>query len=195
MKKLFFPLLSLCLLTTACKDSVPSPTIEMQGLYVNDGEMDYTRQMEALPPLKVDDELEISLKLDGNGEELNTFLVKEETPGSKETAVEIDFNDLPEETLSDDKEFTDKDNGKLGFKDGVSQTQIGIRAKVQQVTEDGVKLKFYLFSKPVNTVPRFPFFYGWRLSAPDRLPPLRGKRGRLPANPHGPLPGHSTAEP
>lgn len=70
--------------------------------------------------------------------------------GSKETAVEIDFNDLPEETLSDDKEFTDKDNGKLGFKDGVSQTQIGIRAKVQQVTEDGVKLKFYLFSKPVN---------------------------------------------
>ena len=140
MKKLFFPLLSLCLLTTACKDSVPSPTIEMQGLYVNDGEMDYTRQMEALPPLKVDDELEISLKLDGNGEELNTFLVKEETPGSKETAVEIDFNDLPEETLSDDKEFTD----------GVSQTQIGIRAKVQQVTEDGVKLKFYLFSKPVN---------------------------------------------
>ena len=44
MKKLFFPLLSLCLLTTACKDSVPSPTIEMQGLYVNDGEMDYTRQ-------------------------------------------------------------------------------------------------------------------------------------------------------
>lgn len=39
MKKLFFPLLSLCLLTTACKDSVPSPTIEMQGLYVNDGEM------------------------------------------------------------------------------------------------------------------------------------------------------------
>ena len=67
----------------------------------------------------VDDELEISLKLDGNGEELNTFLVKEETPGSKETAVEIDFNDLPEETLSDDKEFTDKDNGKLGFKDGV----------------------------------------------------------------------------
>lgn len=150
MKKLFFPLLSLCLLTTACKDSVPSPTIEIQGLYVNDGEMDYTRQMEALPPLKVDDELEISLKLDGNGEELNTFLVKEETPGSKETAVEIDFNDLPEETLSDDKEFTDKDNGKLGFKDGVSQTQIGIRAKVQQVTEDGVKLKFYLFSKPVN---------------------------------------------
>ena len=115
MKKLFFPLLSLCLLTTACKDSVPSPTIEMQGLYVNDGEMDYTRQMEALPPLKVDDELEISLKLDGNGEELNTFLVKEETPGSKETAVEIDFNDLPEETLSDDKEFTDKDNGKLGW--------------------------------------------------------------------------------
>ena len=150
MKKLFFPLLSLCLLTTACKDSVPSPTIEMQGLYVNDGEMDYTRQMEALPPLKGDDELEISLKLDGNGEELNTFLVKEETPGSKETAVEIDFNDLPEETLSDDKEFTDKDNGKLGFKDGVSQIQICIRAKVQQVTEDGVKLKFYLFSKPVN---------------------------------------------
>ena len=62
----------------------------------------------------------------------------------------VDFNELPEEALSDDKEFTDKDNGKLGFKDGVSQTKVGLRAKVQQVTEAGVKLKFYLFSKPVN---------------------------------------------
>ncbi len=150
MRKLFFPLLSLCLLTTACKDSVPSPTIEMEGLYVNGGEMDYARQMEALPPLKVDDELEISLKLDGNGEELNTFLVKEESLGSEATAVTVDFNELPEEALSGDKEFTDKDNGKLGFKDGVSQTKVGLRAKVQQVTEAGVKLKFYLFSKPVN---------------------------------------------
>ncbi len=150
MRKLFFPLLSLCLLTTACKDSVPSPTIEMEGLYVNGGEMDYARQMEVLPPLKVDDELEISLKLDGNGEELNTFLVKEETLGSEATAVTVDFNELPEEALSDDKEFTDKDNGKLGFKDGVSQTKVGLRAKVQQVTEAGVKLKFYLVSKPGN---------------------------------------------
>ena len=74
MRKLFFPLLSLCLLTTACKDSVPSPTIEMEGLYINDGEMDYARQMEALPPLKVDDELEISLKLDGNGEAVSHLL-------------------------------------------------------------------------------------------------------------------------
>ena len=71
-------------------------------------------------------------------------------PAEKSLLALITRDDLPEETLSDDKEFTDKDNGKLGFKDGVSQIQIGIRAKVQQVTEDGVKLKFYLFSKPVN---------------------------------------------
>lgn len=75
--------------------------------------------MEVLFFFKVDDEFEILLKLDGNGEELNMFLVKEEILGSKEIVVEIDFNDLLEEMFSDDKEFMDKDNGKLGFKDGV----------------------------------------------------------------------------
>ena len=115
MRKLFWPGRAGGGRTAAGKDSVPSPTIEMEGLYINDGEMDYARQMEALPPLKVDDELEISLKLDGNGEELNTFLVKDETLGSEVNAVAIDFNELPEEALSDDMEFKDKDNGKLGF--------------------------------------------------------------------------------
>lgn len=149
MKKLFISLL-LSGLLAACTNSVPSPVIEMTGLYVNDGEVDYAGQMEALPVLQVGDEMAISLRLDGNGEELNTFLVKEDTSQIKKAAVSIDFEQVAEETLSNDREFTDKKSGKLGFKDGVSQALVGVRATVQAITPEGVKLKFYLFSKPVD---------------------------------------------
>lgn len=100
--------------------------------------------------LKVGDEMSISLKLDGRGEDLNTFLVKEDTSEIKKAAVSIDIAQVAEETLSNDKEFTDKKSGKLGFKDGVSQACVGVRAKVCAITPEGVKLKFYLFSKPVD---------------------------------------------
>lgn len=149
MKKLFVSLLLPGLLA-ACTSSAPSPVIEMAGLYVNDNGVDYARQMEALPLLKVGDEMAISLKLDGRGEDLNTFLVKEDTSEIKKAAVSIDIAQVAEETLSSDKEFTDKKSGKLGFKDGVSQACVGVRAKVCAITPEGVKLKFYLFSKPVD---------------------------------------------
>lgn len=144
MKKLltfFLPLL----LLTACSSSVPSPIIKMTGLYVNDDGVDYAQRLSELPALKVDDEMDIQLGLDGNGEELNTFLV--DTSEVKKEKVVIVFDELSEETLSKDKEFTDKENGKLGFIDGVSQTVVGVKAKVCKVTPEGVAFRFYLFSK------------------------------------------------
>lgn len=149
MKNLF-AFLCLSGLFTACTDSVPSPVIEMAGLYINDNGVDYAQQIEALPLLKVDDEMTISLKLDGRGEDLNTFLVKEDTSEIKKAAVSIDIEQVEEETLSNDKEFTDKKSGKLGFKDGVSQAWVGVRAKVRTITPEGIRLKFYLFSKPAD---------------------------------------------
>lgn len=149
MKKLFVSLLLPGLLA-ACTNSAPCPVIEMASLYINDTGVDYAPQMEALPLLKVGDEMVISLKLDGRGEELNTFLVKEDASEIDEAAVSIDIEQVAEETLSNDKEFTDKKSGKLGFKDGVSQALVGVRATVRAVTPEGVKLKFYLFSKPVD---------------------------------------------
>lgn len=149
MKKLLAFLFSLSLLT-ACTDSVPSPIIEMARLYLNDdNRVDYAQRMGELPLLKVDDEIDIRLKLDGNGEDLNTFLV--DTSEVNKEKVTIAFNMIQEETLSKDKEFTDKENGKLGFKDGVSQIVVGVKAKVCKVTPEGVTLRFYLFSKPAES--------------------------------------------
>lgn len=147
MKKLLAFVLPLSLLT-ACTNSAPSPVIEVAGLYINEDETDYAQHLSDLPSLKVDDEMDIHLKLDGNGEELNTFLV--DTSEVNKEKIVIAFDKLAEETLSKDKEFTDKENGKLGFKDGVSQTVVGVRAKVRKVTPEGVTFRFYLFSKPVD---------------------------------------------
>ncbi|WP_455593261.1 DUF5035 family protein [Bacteroides sp.] len=148
MKKLLAFVLPLSLLA-ACTSSVPSPVIEVTGLYLNDDETDYAQRMGEIPLLKVDDEMDIQLRLDGNGEELNTFLV--DTSEVNKEKVTIAFDEIPEETLSKDKEFTDKENGKLGFKDGVSQTVVGVKAKVCKVTPEGVTFRFYLFSKPAES--------------------------------------------
>lgn len=147
MRKLLAFVLPLSLLA-ACTNSVPSPLIEVTGIYINEGETDYARHLSDLPSLKVDDEMDICLKLDGNGEELNTFLV--DTSEENKEKIAIAFDKLAEETLSKDKEFTDKENGKLGFKDGVSQTVVGVKAKVRKVTSEGVTIRFYLFSKSVD---------------------------------------------
>ena len=147
MKKLLAFLLPVSLLT-ACISSAPSPVIEVAGLYINGDDTDYTQHMNEMPSLKLDDEMTISLKLDGNGEELNTFLV--DTSEVNKQKVTIVFDEVSDETLSKDKEFTDKDNGRLGFKDGVSQTLVGVKAKVRKITPEGVTFRFYLFSKPAD---------------------------------------------
>lgn len=149
MRKLL--LFSLVLLFfTACSDSAESPIIEVIGFSVNDEPINYADKIDLIPSLHIDDEVTISLKLDGNGEELNTFLVKEEVAGADAQTVAIHFEGLPEGQLSNDKEFTDKENGKLGFKDGISQTFLELKAKVNKIADDKVTLRFYLFSKPAD---------------------------------------------
>lgn len=147
MKELLAFVLPLSLLT-ACADSAPSPVIEVTGIYVNEDNTDYAQRLSELPSLSVDDEMDIHLRLDGNGEYLNTFLV--DTSEVNKEKIAIAFDGLAEETLSKDKEFTDKENGKLGFKDGISQTVVGVKAKVRKITPEGVTFRFYLFSKSVD---------------------------------------------
>lgn len=150
MKKLL-PWLFFSLLLGACSDSPSSPDIRITNFYVNgDEKVDYAKDMESLPPLHVNDEVTMSLNLDGNGEELNTFLVHEDMEEGSATSVKIAFLDLADAQLSQDKEFTDKEQGKLGFIDGVSRMNFKITAKVFRVTNDKVLLKLYLFSKPVD---------------------------------------------
>lgn len=150
MKKLL-SWLFFSLLLGACSDSPPSPDIRIAHFYINDDEtIDYAKKLESLPSLEVSDVVTISLHLDGNGEELNTFLVQEDKEEGDAASMKIAFADLPDAELSQDKEFTDKDQGKLGFIDGVSQMNFKITGKVLRVTNEKVSLKLYLFSKPVD---------------------------------------------
>ena len=98
--------------------------------------------MEVLPVLKVNDEVTVSLKLDGNGEDLNTFIVKEE----QEQLYIEDFQ-LPVQGVSSDKNFTKLEEGIVGFENGVRQVEVTVKARVQSVTDEDAILSFYLFSR------------------------------------------------
>ena len=53
-----------------------------------------------------------------------------------------------EEEVSTEGNLTDEDKGQLRFKDGVTQSQVIVRATIEHVDENGdVKLEFYLSSK------------------------------------------------
>ena len=131
-------LLLLPLFLGACSDGGESPIIKIEKLSVKvdsdnnsvEGE-DYANKMDNLPTLKVGDEVEALLLLDGNGaEELATKLI------------------YKEEEVSTEGNLTDEDKGQLRFKDGVTQSQVIVRATIEHVDENGdVKLEFYLSSK------------------------------------------------
>lgn len=140
MRKLSF--LLLLPLLAACSGSAPSPVIKITGLYISGDEKDYAQEQSAMPSLKVGDEVLVSLKLDGNGEELNTFIVQD---GNEQLRIE-EF-DLPKAGVSDDKNFTKLDEGIVGFENGVHRTELKVRAKVQTVKSEDATLTFYLFSR------------------------------------------------
>lgn len=141
MRKLLNYLLLLPLLA-GCSGTASSPDIEVIGLYVNGDEKDYAHELSSMSPLKVGDEVLVSLKLDGNGEELNTFIVQD---GDQQLKI-AEF-DLPDAGVSDDKNFTDLEQGIVRFKNGVRQTELKVKAKVQTVKSEDAALIFYLFSK------------------------------------------------
>ena len=91
--------------------------------------------------MKVGDEVEALLLLDGNGAELKTFKLQND----EELATKLIYK---EEEVSTEGNLTDEDKGQLRFKDGVTQSQVIVRATIEHVDENGdVKLEFYLSSK------------------------------------------------
>ena len=141
-------LLLLPLFLGACSDGGESPIIKIEKLSVKvdsdnnsvEGE-DYANKMDNLPTLKVGDEVEALLLLDGNGAELKTFKLQND----EELATKLIYK---EEEVSTEGNLTDEDKGQLRFKDGVTQSQVIVRATIEHVDENGdVKLEFYLSSK------------------------------------------------
>ena len=141
-------LLLLPLFLGACSDGGESPIIKIEKLSVKvdsdnnsvEGE-DYANKIDNLPTLKVGDEVEALLLLDGNGAELKTFKLQND----EELATKLIYK---EEEVSTEGNLTDEDKGQLRFKDGVTQSQVIVRATIEHVDENGdVKLEFYLSSK------------------------------------------------
>lgn len=141
MKKLL-PFLPLLLLLAACSSTAPSPVIQITGLFLNGDEKDYAKELSLMPSLKVGDEVLVSLKLDGSGEELNTFIVQDD-----DQQLTIEEFELPEVGVSGDKNFTKLDEGIVGFENGVKQTELKVKARVRAVNDEDATLLFYLFSR------------------------------------------------
>ncbi|WP_455587685.1 DUF5035 family protein [Bacteroides sp.] len=139
MKKLFLALL-LSLFLASCSDSAESPVIEIAEFFIKGDAKDYSKDMASIPSLKVGDEVIVSLKLDGNGENLGTFMVKEK---EKQLGIKIDLPD----GASSDPNFTKPEEGIIGFKDGVHVTELRMKARVQTVADADAILTFYLSSK------------------------------------------------
>ena len=75
------------------------------------------------------------------GDPLKTFKLQND----EELATKLIYK---EEEVSTEGNLTDEDKGQLRFKDGVTQSQVIVRATIEHVDENGdVKLEFYLSSK------------------------------------------------
>ena len=130
-------LLLLPLFLGACSDGGESPIIKIEKLSVKvdsdnnsvEGE-DYANKMDNLPTLKVGDEVEALLLLDGNGAELKTFKLQND----EELATKLIYK---EEEVSTEGNLTDEDKGQLRFKDGVTQSQVIVQATIEHVDENG----------------------------------------------------------
>ena len=142
-------LLLLPLFAAACSNDDKSPVITVDALYLRqqeatDGEtekVNYASRMDELPPLKVGDEVEAFLTLDGNGSELQTFTLQNDD----EVATELHYK---EAEVTTEGNLTDEEHGQLRFKDGVVHTDLSVEATVERVEANGdVYLTFYLSSK------------------------------------------------
>lgn len=145
MKKRILFLLPLFL--GACSDSGESPVITIEKLYVSvdadngDNHKNYANNIDQLPALKVGDKVDALLVLDGNGAELQSFKLLNDTEEVK-TELHYEKGDVTTEG-----NLTDEENGQLRFKDGVTKTKILVRATVDVDKNGDVQLSFYLSSK------------------------------------------------
>ena len=139
MKKiLIFILISIWVMS--CSDSIlDTPGMKIVGVYINDDRIDYSDQLESLPLLTVGDEVDILFILDGNGDDLKTFVAQSDDSKVK-TSMFFRIDEVSDE-------FSDLSHGILGFVDNVTQTGLTVKATVNGIFDKKVKLSFYLFSK------------------------------------------------
>ena len=125
----------------ACSgDKADMPRLELDAIFLNGGEEDYSHNIKGILPLSQGDSIDVSFLLDGNGTDLKTFIVENENKN-----IEVVVKPLHRDEISD--EFTNEDKGVLGYKDKVRSTFVVVRLTVRGLKEEEFKLSFYLNSK------------------------------------------------
>lgn len=144
MNRLLLNLLALPFLLSSCSnDKVLAPVIKLQSIVVNQNTaINYKDSLNKLPVLYEGDELEMELELDGNGSSLNTLNVSSDNKG-----IETSFSPLDNGLISDNKNFTDLENGRLGFIDGVLSFPLTVKIKVTSNQVGKSKLSFHLSAR------------------------------------------------
>ncbi len=133
---------------SACtnSDGDDTPVINVLGVFLNDGDTNYARQWDALPVLTRRDTLDVIMKLDGKGADLKSFqgsLLNDE----QGSLIKIILEEANSEDISDDPNFTNRDEYRLGFVDGVATSEITARICIRTTQEEEIDLGFYLFVK------------------------------------------------
>ncbi len=148
MKKLLMLLLPVLCLN--CTDSgSEAPIIKIIGIYLDgdETETNYMNQFHKLPGLEVGDNVDILFSLKGNGDDLRSFIVSK---GDKNEATnqKASINTIlvfkEENVIS--PEFSDPDNGKAVFVDGVDEIAATVKVKVVAPLTEEQPLSFHLSS-------------------------------------------------
>lgn len=139
MKKYPLFLISVFMLCACVNDKTSMPSLELYAVVLNDGDHDYSRNMEEILPLSPGDFIDVTFLLDGNGTDLKSFVVKNEYENIKSTMF------FYADEVSDD--FTDLSEGILGYVDHVRSTFVTIKLTVREGKEEEPKIGFYLNTK------------------------------------------------
>lgn len=135
-KNLLMVLFGTFMLSSCSSDLAVSPAIDIEKYSINGV------AVQGSPLVKVGDELELQLDLKGNGSDLKTFQAK-----ANKTEMNLILTNYEKQNVSQDKNFTDVTACKISFVDGVMHSSVTVKAKVQSVQEDMLKLNFYLSAK------------------------------------------------
>ncbi|NDV65056.1 DUF5035 family protein [Bacteroides sp. 224] len=141
MKNQLILILFSILLYGCSEAEAETPILELTGVYTNESDTNYANTLDQLPTLSVGDEIDISFYLNGNGNNLRSFVLK-----NNNSAIKTKFFFYGDD-ISDD--FSDLTNGVVGFVD-IPETEIAVKATILEVTEENPVLSFYLSSKAVN---------------------------------------------
>ncbi|MCD8078884.1 MAG: DUF5035 domain-containing protein [Bacteroides sp.] len=130
-------------------DADDTPLISVLGIYLNDDDTDYAYDPEELPVLTRNDVLTLIMQLDGKGAELKSFYASlvEGEDGDLSHVVRVIISDYEEDHVTDDSNFTNPEDGRVGFVDGVTKSQVTAQVKIRTSQENEAEVGFYLSSR------------------------------------------------